>query len=181
MKKVFSFDTGLFLLTLLLTTSSCKKEDLIVIQGLEEYQACLPANVNYGTTTFTYTITQSQIQAAFASAGITFDHDRVKELKLKQIKGQIVTNAATFNQIEGFEVHAKATGASGDGTQIAYVGSIGDNLTTVDMLLNGADIKELLHETSITITLKVTTKPGGNNDICMKLTDGQLAYTVSAE
>lgn len=181
MKKVFSFTTGLFLLTLLLTTSSCKKEDLIVIQGLEEYQACLQANVNYGTTTFTYTITQSQIQAAFTSAGVSFDKARVKALKLNKISAQIVTNAATFNQIGGFEVYAKATGASGDGTQIAYVASIGDNLTTVDMLLNGADIKDLLNETSITLTLKVTTKPGGNNDICMKLTAGELAYTVSAE
>lgn len=181
MKKVFSFTTGLFLLTLLLTTSSCKKEDLIVIQGLEEYSACLPANVNYGTTTFTYTITQSQIQAAFATAGVSFDKTRVKALKLNKISAQIVTNAATFNQIGGFEVYAKATGASGDGTQIAYVATIGDNLTAVDMLLNGADIKALLDETSITLTLKVTTKPGGNNDICMKLTGGELAYTVSAE
>jgi hypothetical protein len=49
------------------------------------------------------------------------------------------------------------------------------------MALNGADIKDLLNETSITLTLKVTTKPGGNSDVCLKLTDGQLAYTVSAK
>jgi hypothetical protein len=181
MKKVFSFATGLFLLTVLLSTSSCKKEDVTVLQGLEEYSACLPANVNYGTTPFTYTITQSQIQAAFASAGVSFDKARVKALKLNKIRAQVVTTAATFNQIDGFEVYAKPTGASGDGTQIAYVASIGDNLTAVDMLLNGSDIKDLLNETSITFTLKVTTKPGGNSDICIKLTDGVLAYTVSAE
>lgn len=181
MKKVFSFATGLFLLTVLLSTSSCKKEDVTVVQGLEEYSACLPANVNYGTTTFTYTVTQSQIQAAFASAGVSFDKARVKALKLNKVQAQIVTNAATFNQIGGFELYAKATGASGDGTQIAYVASIPDNVTVVQMLLNGADIKDLLNENSITFTFKVTTKPGGNNDICLKLTDGALAYTVSAE
>lgn len=181
MKKVFSFATGLFLLTVLLSTSSCTKEDLVVVQNLEEYSACLPANVNYGTTPFTYTITQSQVQAAFTSAGVSFDKARVKALKLNKVKAQIVTNAATFNQIGGFELYAKATGASGDGTQIAYVASIPDNVTVVEMLLNGADIKDLLNETSITFTLKVTTKPGGNNDICLKLTEGLLAYTVSAE
>lgn len=181
MKKVFSFTTGLFLLTLLLSTSSCKKEDLVVLQGLDDYEYCIGANPNYGTTSKTFTITQNQIQAAFTSAGVSFDKARVKALKLNKISAQIVTTAATFNQIGGFEVYAKATGASGDGTQIAYVASIGDNLTTVDMLLNGADIKDLLNETSITLTLKVTTKPGGNNDICMKLTAGELAYTVSAE
>jgi hypothetical protein len=181
MKKVLSTTTIFSLLAILLTIGSCTKEDVIVLQNMEEYSYCVPASIYDGTTTQTFTLTQSQIQAAFAAVGATYNQDRIKNLNLKQISAQITTNAATFNQIAGFEVYAKGPNTQGNGTQIAYIGNIENNATQVTMLLNGAELKELLNETSIIITLRVTTKPGGNDEICMKLTDGILAYTVSAE
>jgi hypothetical protein len=183
MKKISLFTICATLFVLTATLNSCKKEDLVVVQDLSDWEVCLPATSNYGTTVFTDTLKKSEVEAAFTAVGATYSADRIKNLKLKQISAQITTNAVTtdFDEIGGFEVYAKGPGTTGDGTQIAYTNGISADASQLTMLLNGAEIKDLLSGDYIVLTLRVSTKQGGHNDICFKLTGGLLEYKVSAE
>lgn len=182
MKKISLFTICATLFVLAATLNSCTKEDITVVQKLSDKPVCLPQQpFQKSNTDNTFTITQADITAAFSAVGATYNPDKIKNLKLSEVKAKITTTAATFNEIEGFEVYAKGPNTSGNGTQVAYVGNIDNNATEVTLSINGTDIKDLLSETSITFVARVTNKTNGNAAICFDLTDGLLQYTVSAK
>lgn len=182
MKKITSLFSTLAVFAALFTITACSKEDVIVIQNLADQSVCLPQNqfqsVNKNNS---FTVTQSDIAAVFQAAGATYSPDKVKAMKLSEIKAQITTNAATFNEIEGFEVYAKGPNSTGNGIQVAYINNIANNATEITLLINGEELKSLLSETSITFTAFVTNKAAGNAEVCFKLTGGKLEYKLSAE
>lgn len=182
MKKISLFTICATLFVLAATLNSCTKEDVTVVQKLSDKPVCLPQQQFQATNTDnSFTITQADITAAFSAVGATYSPDKIKNLKVSEVKAKITTTAATFNEIGGFEVYAKGPNTTGDGTQVAYVGNIDNNATEVTLSINGTDIKELLSGTSITFVVRVTNKTNGNAAVCFNLTGGLLQYTVSAK
>ncbi|MCW5907943.1 MAG: hypothetical protein KIS94_08805 [Chitinophagales bacterium] len=182
MKKLITAFAVIAVAVVAFTVSSCNQSDVIVIQNMDEINQCLSYSSFEGTTVYVFSLSKSDVQAAFQAAGVSFDLEKVKNAKVSQIKAEVTTTAATFNDISGFEVYVRKPGASmSEAIQVAYVGNIANNATEVTLNINGTDLKALLSENVLEIVLRVTNKNGSGAPICMKLKEGKLEYTVKAK
>lgn len=175
MKKIMSaaFVAVLFATTLSIT--SCNKE-VLVIYNVPEKEGCLPATGIQSATGYAFTeeVLVSDIKAAFTAVNATYDLSRIKTAKFKGFKAVVSTTGANFNQISGLQLYIKADGASGDGEQIAYIDNIGNGVAEVALTLNGVDIKPLMSNEKLILTLRVFNKAGGNSAVCVKATTGTI-------
>lgn len=149
---------------------------------MDEITQCLSYTSFEGTKVYVFNLNQSDVQAAFQAAGVSFDLGKIKNAKVSQIKAEVTTTTATFNDIAGFEVYVRKPGAPmSEAIQVAYIGNITNNATEVTMNINGTDLKALLSENILEIVLRVTNKNGSGAPICMKLKEGKIEYTVIAD
>lgn len=175
MKKIMSaaFVAVMFATTLSIT--SCNK-DVLVIYNVPEKTVCLPTTGSNPQNGFadTAVVLVSDIKAAFSAVNATYDLSRIKTAKFKGFKAVISTTGANFDQISGLQLYIKADGTSGDGQQIAYIDNIGNGVAEVALTLNGVDIKPLMSNEKLVLTLRVFNKAGGNSEVCVKATTGTI-------
>ncbi len=182
MKKIFHTSVFAAIVMSLFTFSSCTKEDVVVVQNLGEISQCLTYDTHEHTTPYVFSFNKTDVESAFAAAGATFDLEKIKNAKLSEIKAEVTTTAATFNDIGGFELYLRKPGATLDQeVQVAYINNIDNNATEVTMKINGTDFKSLLSENTLELVLRLTNKEGSGAPVCIKIKDGKLAYTVSAK
>lgn len=166
----------LFVAVLFLGISSCSKDPIVVPYNVSDLSPiCIPATPGtYGTSSFDFTITQNDIKAIATAAGVSDPLGRLESAKLTAMQVEI-TSGTNLDEIAGVQVYAKNVGTSGDGTQVAYTPDISAGSATVDFLINGTEISDLVKGGDIVLTAKVTTKaPGNQNAVCMKLTKGTI-------
>jgi hypothetical protein len=177
MKKYLSLSLVTLLLAGLTTFTSCKKETIFIPYDLGDKIVCLDVNPIQEYHFFTFDLNHNDLVAALSAAGVT-DLSKVKTVKLKKIKAVVTDAGADFDEIATIEVYLKETGASGDGTQIAYTPTIEAGTIEVQLLLNGVEMFQVLN-TDMTLNVKVLNKPTGNSAICTKLTQGQIEIEVN--
>lgn len=167
----------LFALVLFLGVSSCSKDPIAIPYNLSDFSPiCIPASPNtYGTTTYEFPVSQNDIKSVITTAGVSDAWGRLQSAKLTAIQLQVTSGASTFDEIAGVQLYAKNAGTSGDGEQVAYTPDISAGSATIDFLLNGTEIAELVKSGDLVFTVKLTTKaPGNQNAICMKLSKGVI-------
>lgn len=172
MKKLFNLSAIALFLSMFFITS-CNK-DVTVFYNVGELSGCLPQTNIQSANGYEYTeeVLVSDIRAAFDAAKVTYDLGRVKTARFKNFKAVVSTTGANFDQIAGMQLYVKADGTSGAGEQIAYVDNIGSGVAEVALTLNGVDIKSLMNNQKLILTLKVFNKSAGNDAICVKITSG---------
>lgn len=144
-------------------------------------QACVPLNTNQtsnGDATL-YPIAMSDIQALFASVGVNFDPAKVNKMQFTDFTLEVVGTGVFLNEILGVQIYIKsATNTTDDGTQVAYSQTIGPNQTAIVFSMTGYELKGLLSETQLILTIRVFNKPGGNAAICLQPSNGKLNFEV---
>ncbi len=175
MKKIISVAFMAVLFAVSISITSCNK-DVLVIYNVPEKEGCLPSTGIQSSTGYAFTeeILVSDIKSVFNTVNATYDLSRIKTAKFKGFKAVISTTGVNFDQISGLQLYIKADGASGDGEQIAYVDNIGNGVAEVTLNLNGVDIKPLMSNEKLILTLRVFNKAGGNSAVCVKATSGTI-------
>lgn len=182
MKRIFQPALFASIAIVLFTFASCTKQDVVVIQNLGTIDQCLSYDTHEHTNVYVFTFSKADVESAFEAAGATFDLEKIKNAKLNEIKAQVTTTAATFNDIGGFELYLRKPGATQDQEiQVAYINNIDNNSTEVTMKINGTNFKDLLSENTLELVLRLTNKEGSGAPVCIQLKDGKFEYTVSAK
>jgi|688.fasta_scaffold106167_3 hypothetical protein len=177
MKKIIYSSLSVLILLTTLTFTSCTKEALSVPYTIDDKEVCLPSNPFQAYYSNSFDINKSDVIAIIdAFDGATIEN--VSSAALKEgLKIEVSSSGTTLNQIANIELYMKDKGTSGDGTQIAYSSPISNNATEVTMVSNGIDLKSLTTSDK-TITIKVLNSTGGNDPICIKLTNGVVNFSV---
>ncbi|MBK7147298.1 MAG: hypothetical protein IPH78_00410 [Bacteroidetes bacterium] len=159
--------------------SSCNKALELGLK-LDAEQICIPAQqfVVAAGVPQTFTIPVTKIQSEFAANGVTFDLNKIKTATFKNYKIKVNTSSANFNYVGGVSVYAKAEGAAGNGEQIAYTNLTGSNVTEVDLLSNGVNLKSLLNG-NIVVTVLTFNNANNSPETCFSLENGTILVETS--
>lgn len=179
MKKFSLISFTVITLAAVIGLSSCNKTLELGLK-LDSQQICIPAQqfvVSAGVPQ-TFTIPVTKIQSEFAANGVTFDLNKIKSATFKNYKIKVNTTSANFNYVGGVSVYAKAEGAAGNGEQIAYTNITGSNVTEVDLLSNGVNLKSLLNG-NIVITVLTYNNANNSPETCFSLENGNILVQTS--
>lgn len=144
MKKILSISVYALLLTAFLSTTSCKKEDetQTVSYNLDTYDLTVCAGCGAGE----FDIENSDVQAAFASVGITYDLTKVVTAKLTGLSVKAF-NGTTLSDVSEIEVFI-------DGVRIAHSSNLSGTSTNA-LVIDDVELKSYLGTTP-TITVEAT-------------------------
>jgi hypothetical protein len=168
--SVFALFAGAFMLL-----SGCGK-DVTVDYTIADHEKCVAASPYTGGVVDSFTILQADLRAAFDAAKTTFATNRINSMVAKgfKIKG---SGSSTLDGITGAAVYIKTQGTSGDGTQIASTSSSPSaGINEVELAINGTDIKEMLGERDLVVTLKLWYD--NTQAKCVTLTKGTMTFNV---
>jgi len=168
---------NMLVMAAIMTIASCCKDPFIIPYTLGDVSLCLPANPNYGPYQVqTTTITKAQISAAMEQAGVSFSADRIENAKLDKAEVEVTSAGLSFDEISSAELYVREAGQSGDGKQIAYSEAIPAGAQSIQLKLNGEDLKPYLLLDQFELLLKVLNKDktGGTPAICVKLTNSLI-------
>jgi hypothetical protein len=178
MKKQFLFPTLLLLVVSVMSISSCSKEPISVKYGIDEMELCLQQDQYQSAHELTHVVQQSDLRAAVEAAGGKWDLSVIKSAKMSNFKVVVTTTGTNMNDIENISVYVKDDNATDDGTQVAYIGNIGDGVTEATLSLNGTDLKDFLSKDHFTLVFKVLNKVSGNAPVCITLKDATMDISV---
>lgn len=178
MNKFFSVLLTAVVFAGAMTFSSCKKEDFSVFAYMDGVLITVPAQSIVSATGIdeTFEVPISLIEDACDAAGVPFDPSKVTEAKLKGLKATVT--GGNFDDLSGINVFVKAPSDSGDGTQVAYIGS-STGATELTFDLNGADIKSLLANDKMVFTVRSWNNKNNSPAISFNLNSGYIDFRVA--
>ena len=176
MKKFFALSLSAFVLAGTLGMSSCRKKDATVFYTVPDQTICFPASAFVSGTgeASTFEVSVSDIQAAFTQAEVPFSVADVQSLKMKNFEVMINSPSTNFDDISGVHLYAKAPGASGNGDKVAFSDNSSTGTTTIPLSALTPDIKPLLNNDKIVMTVLTYNNKNNTPQTCFTLKAGMM-------
>jgi len=164
-------------LVIITGVSSCNKQ-VDFFLPIADQLLCLPASTTVLSNGHikTFEFSMSEVKAAFDKQGLTYDENRIDQISVSAFKVKFESGVAgNLDELSGAQVYIKKVGEAGLGKQVAEGSIPKTGNTEINLNVTGESLKPYLAEDKVIFTVTVFQQTGGNKDVCIKLTSGNIS------
>jgi len=177
MKKINTIAAMVIALIFITGVSSCNKSVNLFLL-IDDQTFCLPPSTivlsNGHIKTFDFSM--ADVKNAFAKQGLTYDVNRIDKISVASFKVKYESgDAGNLNEFSGAQVYIKKVGEAGLGKQVAEANIPKTNNVEINLNVTGESLKPYLSDDKVIFTVTLFQQPGGNKDVCIKLTSGKIS------